>query len=91
MEFLFFRVIRDNNTDLPSYKELFPSQLDITNTRNDPPSYDDFVKRLIIRHPTSNRSLASSSTQSQTNPTQCLWITDNLRGPLCLRGTVTYV
>ena len=87
---MLFRLIRDINTDLPSYKELFPSQLDISNSRNDPPSYDDFIKRLIIRHPTTSRPQASPS-QSHTNPTRCLWITDNIRGPLCLRGTVTYV
>ncbi|CAF3239771.1 unnamed protein product [Rotaria sp. Silwood2] len=99
-------VIRNLNTDLPSYKELFPSRRDINNSVNDtlslsPPSYDDYIKTLSIRRPITSLPISSlhshrlsiinTSSQSQTNPTQCLWITDQTRRPLCIRGTVTYV
>ncbi|CAF1177443.1 unnamed protein product [Adineta steineri] len=101
--------LRNVNTDLPSYKELFPSHPNLHNSSNDPssslppPSYDDFVKNFVIRHPTTNFPLSSlpphsvsltslsSSSQSQTNPTRCIWLTDRTRRPLCIRGTVTYV
>jgi hypothetical protein len=71
-----------------------------------PPSYDDFVKTLSIRQATTTlplsslrphalslptTSLSTSSAQSQTSPTRCIWITDRTRRPVCIRGTVTYV
>jgi hypothetical protein len=98
-----------DNTDLPSYKELFPSHPDISTITNDPtstlqpPSYDDFVKTLAIRQPTTTLPLSSLrphalslpttslSNQSQTSPPQCIWITDRTRRPVYIRGTVTYV
>ena len=98
-----------DNTDLPSYKELFPSQLDISTIGNDPsstlppPSYDDFVKTLTIRQPTTTLPLSSLrphalalptatlANQSQTSPTRCIWITDRTRRPVYIRGNVTYV
>ncbi|CAF0824418.1 unnamed protein product [Adineta steineri] len=105
--------IMGDNTDLPSYKELFPSHPDISIVGNDPsstlppPSYDDFVKTLGVRQPITRlpiaslrphalslptTSLSTSTTQSQTSPTQCIWITDHqARGTVCIRGNVTYV
>ncbi|CAF3818499.1 unnamed protein product [Rotaria sp. Silwood1] len=94
------------NTDLPSYKELFPSRRDTNISINDtsslpPPSYDDYIKTLTIHRPITSLPISSlrshtlsiinTSSQSQTNPTQCIWITDQTRRPLCIRGTVTYV
>ncbi|CAM4833063.1 unnamed protein product [Rotaria magnacalcarata] len=99
-------LIRYVNTDLPSYKELFPSHRDINNCRNDssslpPPSYDDYIKTLAIHHPITSRpitslrsttsSLLNTSFQSQNNPTQCFWITDQARTSISIRDTVTYV
>jgi len=97
-----FSFIRNITTDLPSYKELFPSHPDLRNGGTDlssslpPPSYDDFVKTLVIRHPTTSLPLSSSiantsSSQSQTSPTRCIWITDRTQRPVYIRGTVTYV
>ncbi|CAF1266554.1 unnamed protein product, partial [Rotaria sordida] len=95
-------LIRNVNTDLPSYKELFPSPRDINNSSNDvlslpPPSYDDYIKTLAIRHSITSLPISSlhshtlsiinTSSQSQTNSTQCLWIKDQTRRPLCIRGT----
>jgi hypothetical protein len=97
-----------DNIDLPSYKELFPSHLDIStdpSTTLPPPSYDDFVKTLVIRQPPTTLPISSlrphalslpttslsTSTQSETSPTRCIWITDRTRRPVCIRGTVTYV
>lgn len=96
----YYKFIRNVNTDLPSYKELFPSHLNISNNGNDsslpPPSYDDYVKTLVIRPPISSLHshalpLSNISSQSQTNSTRCIWITDRTRRPVCIRGTVTYV
>jgi hypothetical protein len=107
--FIFFvfysSLVTSGNTDLPLYKELFPSHLNINNSDNDPPSYDDFVKTRVIRHSATtlplplsrshalslpNTSL-SSTAQSQSNSPQCIWTTDRTRRPVCIRGTVTYV
>lgn len=100
-------LILAGNTDLPSYKELFPSHPDISNMEDDPsstlppPSYDDFVKTLSSNRPTTTTlpltSLRShgfslpTTNQSQTSPARCIWITDRTRRPVCIRGTVTYV
>ncbi|CAF2478186.1 unnamed protein product [Rotaria sp. Silwood2] len=104
-------LIMGDNTDLPSYKELFPSHPDISIIGNDssslpPPSYDDFVKTLGVRQSTTSlpisslqshtlslptRNLSTSSTQSQTSPTRCIWITHRTQRPAFIRGTVTYV
>ncbi|UJR36054.1 hypothetical protein I4U23_028791 [Adineta vaga] len=110
-------LIMGDNTDLPLYKELFPSHPDISTTGNDPsstlppPSYDDFVKTLDVRPPLTTLPLTSSrphslslptsslsttttttTTQSETSPTQCIWITDQqARGTVCIRGNITYV
>ncbi|CAF0753230.1 unnamed protein product [Adineta ricciae] len=101
--------LRNIPSDLPSYKELFPSQPDLRDTGADsslslpPPSYDDFVETLVIphsgarlpitAHPISlaNTSSPLSSSQITTNANRCLWITDQARRPLCIRGSVTYV
>jgi hypothetical protein len=68
-----------------------------------PPSYDDFVKTLSTRQTTTTLPISSLrphalslpatslTTQSQTSPTRCIWITDRTRRPVCIRGTVTYV
>jgi hypothetical protein len=68
-----------------------------------PPSYDDFVKTLNTRQTTTTLPLSSLrphalslpttnlANQSQTNPTQYIWITDRTRRPVVIRGTVTYV
>ncbi|CAF1044284.1 unnamed protein product [Adineta ricciae] len=106
-------LIIGDDTDLPLYKELFPSHPNISTTGNDPsstllpPSYDDFVKTLDVRPPltilplTSVRphslslptsSLSTATSQSQTNPTQCTWITDQqTRGTARISGNLTYV
>ena len=77
------------NTGLPSYRELFPSRPDLNTPGNESlPSYDDYVKTLVIRHSTTNIQLSSLPSQSQSS---CIWITDRARTPLCIRGTVTYV
>jgi hypothetical protein len=77
------------NTGLPSYRELFPSRPDVNTPGNESlPSYDDFVKTLVIHHSPTNIPLSSLSNQS---PSSCIWITDRTRRPLCIRGTVTYV
>jgi hypothetical protein len=105
--FVFYdTLIRNVNIDLPSYKELFPSHPDISNNGNDlssssssslpPPSYDDYVKTLVIHPPISSLHshtlpLSNISSQSQTNSTRCIWITDRTRRPVRIRGTVTYV
>ncbi len=98
-----------DNTDLPSYKELFPSHPDISTSGNDPsstlppPSYDDFVKTLATRQPTTTLPLSSLrphalslptttlTNQSPSSPARCIWITDRTRRPVYIRGTVTYV
>ncbi|CAF3340380.1 unnamed protein product [Rotaria socialis] len=69
-----------------------------------PPSYEDFVKTLGTRqsttslpisslHPISlpTTNISTSSTQSQTSPTRCIWITHRTQRPAFIRGTVTYV
>ncbi|CAF3351099.1 unnamed protein product [Rotaria socialis] len=98
-------LVRNVNTDLPSYKELFPSHRAINNSRNDsssllPPSYDDYIKTLDNNHPITTHPITSlrsttlslnTDSQSQNNPTQCFWITDHTRTPISIRGTVTYV
>jgi len=101
-------LIMGDNTDLPSYKELFPSHPDINNISNDPsstlppPSYDDFVKTLAVRPSMTTLPLSSSrphslslpttSLSTSTNPTQCIWITDDqARGTVSTRGNITYV
>lgn len=112
--YYFYSLIIGDNTDLPSYKELFPSHPDISNIGNDPssslppPSYDDFVKTLGTRQSTTSlprfqtvlpiesislptTNLPTSSTQSQTSPTRCIWITHRTQRPAFIRGTVTYV
>ncbi|UJR10023.1 hypothetical protein I4U23_014246 [Adineta vaga] len=99
--------IRNINTDLPTYKELFPSQPDLHTNGNDPsssslspPSYDDFIETLVIHHPRTSLPITahpvslngiSSTSQVPTNSNRCFWITDQSRRPLCIRGSVTYV
>jgi hypothetical protein len=104
-------LIIGDNMDLPSYKELFPSHPDITSMGTDPsstlppPSYDDFVKTLLVRQQPTTLPLSSlrphalslpttslaTSIPSQASPSRCIWITDRTRRPVCIRGTVTYV
>ncbi|CAF1307066.1 unnamed protein product [Adineta ricciae] len=106
-------LIMGDDTDLPLYKELFPSHPNISTTGNGPsstllpPSYDDFVKTLDVRPPlttlplTSVRphslslptsSLSTATNQSQTSPTQCIWITDQqTRGTARIPDNLTYV
>lgn len=92
ISFFFYLLIRNNQTDLPSYKELFPSHLDLTHTTNEPlPSYDDCLQTLVIPHSTTSLPVSTLSSQSSTDPPRCIWITDRTRRPLCIRGTVTYV
>ena len=70
------------NTGLPSYRELFPSRLHLNPIANESlPSYEDYVKTRVIHPATPNLPLSSP----------CIWITDQSRRPLCIRGTVTYV
>lgn len=58
-------LILGDNTDLPSYKELFPSHPNISTLDNDPssalppPSYDDFVKTLSTRQTTTTTTRVS--------------------------------
>ena len=81
-ELLSFPRIAQN--DLPSYKQLFPSHLDLTHSNSEPlPSYDEYLQTLV--------NPSSSSLTTTDSPSRCLWITDRTRGPICARGTVTYV
>ncbi len=93
-----YRLVTSGITDLPSYKELFPSHLDISNNDNDPsppPSYDNFMKRLAIHHPVSSfhSSVLSIPTTplSSTSPSRCIWITEQTQRPVSIPGTITYL
>lgn len=63
-----------DNTDLPSYKELFPSHPDISRPGLDPsstlspPSYDDFVKTLVFRQPTASTTTTTTLPLSSVRP-----------------------
>jgi hypothetical protein len=82
--FFFFSLIVSFR--LPSYRELFPSHPNLSTTDNESlPSYDDYIKTLVIHHH------STSSLPRSSLPTQCIWITDRIQRPLCIRGTVTYV
>ena len=66
----------NDNTDLPSYKELFPSRPDISIIGNDslstlsPPSYDDYVKTLgVVRQPTTTLPISSLHPHTLSLPT----------------------
>lgn len=67
-------LIIGGNTDLPSYKELFPSHPDISHPNTDPsstlppPSYDDFVKTLLVRQPTSSATTTTTLPLSALRP-----------------------
>ena len=67
-----------DDTDLPLYKELFPSHPNISTTGNDPsstllpPSYDDFVKTLDVRPPLTTLPLTSLRPHSLSLPTSSL-------------------
>ncbi len=92
-----YRLVTSGITNLPSYKELFPSHRDISdNSDGSLPSYHDFVKRLAIHHPATTfpvSSLDSSAlTTPSTFPSRCIWITDQIQRPVCVpSSTVTYL
>lgn len=71
----FFSLILGDNTDLPSYKELFPSHPDISIVGNDqssslpPPSYDDFVKTRGVRQSTTTLPILQLTSPTISIPT----------------------
>lgn len=86
----------------PSHRNITNNDTDFSSSSSlPPPSYDDYITTLAIQRPISRLpipslrshrlSLPNTSIQSQSNPMPCIWITDQTRRPVCIRGTVTYV